>query len=127
MNALSPLAMLGGRVLISFMFIMSGFQKLGGIEGTQGYMEMMGVPGILIYPTILVEILGGLAVLVGFQARIGALLLAGFCVISGVIFHFDPADQMQMISMFKNFAIAGGFLFIVAMGPGKLSIEGRKG
>ena len=127
MNALSPLAMLGGRVLISFMFIMSGFQKLGGIEGTQGYMEMMGVPGILIYPTILVEILGGLAVLVGFQARIGALLLAGFCVVSGVIFHFDPADQMQMISMFKNFAIAGGFLFIVAMGPGKLSIEGRKG
>ncbi|WP_394170080.1 DoxX family protein [Saccharospirillum alexandrii] len=127
MNALSPLAMLGGRVLISFMFIMSGFQKLGGIEGTQGYMEMMGVPGILIYPTILVEILGGLAVLVGFQARIGALLLAGFCVVSGVIFHFDPSDQMQMISLFKNFAIAGGFLFIVAMGPGKLSIEGRKG
>lgn len=127
MNALSPLAMLGGRILISFMFIMSGFQKLGGIEGTQGYMEMMGVPGILIYPTILVEILGGLAVLVGFQARIGALLLAGFCVVSGVIFHFDPSDQMQMISLFKNFAIAGGFLFIVAMGPGKLSIEGRKG
>ncbi|MEP4548379.1 MAG: DoxX family protein [Saccharospirillum sp.] len=127
MNALSPLAMLGGRVLISFMFIMSGFQKLVGIEGTQGYMEMMGVPGILIYPTILVEILGGLAVLVGFQARIGALLLAGFCVVSGVIFHFDPSDQMQMISLFKNFAIAGGFLFIVAMGPGKLSIEGRKG
>lgn len=127
MNALSPLAMLGGRVLISFMFIMSGFQKLGGIEGTQGYMEMMGVPGLLIYPTILVEILGGLAVLVGFQARIGALLLAGFCVVSGVIFHFDPSDQMQMISLFKNFAIAGGFLFIVAMGPGKLSIEGRKG
>lgn len=127
MNALSPLAMLGGRILISFMFIMSGFQKLVGIEGTQGYMEMMGVPGILIYPTILVEILGGLAVLVGFQARIGALLLAGFCVVSGVIFHFDPSDQMQMISLFKNFAIAGGFLFIVAMGPGKLSIEGRKG
>ncbi|WP_127556113.1 DoxX family protein [Saccharospirillum alexandrii] len=127
MNALSPLAMLGGRILISFMFIMSGFQKLGGIEGTQGYMEMMGVPGLLIYPTILVEILGGLAVLVGFQARIGALLLAGFCVVSGVIFHFDPSDQMQMISLFKNFAIAGGFLFIVAMGPGKLSIEGRKG
>lgn len=127
MNALSPLAMLGGRVLISFMFIMSGFQKLVGIEGTQGYMEMMGVPGILIYPTILVEILGGLAVLVGYQARIGALLLAGFCVVSGVIFHFDPSDQMQMISLFKNFAIAGGFLFIVAMGPGKLSIEGRKG
>ncbi len=127
MNALSPLAMLAGRVLISFMFIMSGLQKIGGLEGTQGYMEMMGVPGILIYPTILVEVLGGLAVLVGYQARIGALLLAGFCVISGVIFHFNPENQAEMISMFKNFAIAGGFLFIVANGPGKLSIEGRKG
>ncbi|HET8903538.1 MAG TPA: DoxX family protein [Saccharospirillum sp.] len=127
MNALSPLAMVAGRVLISFMFIMSGLQKIGGLEGTQGYMEMMGVPGILIYPTILVEVLGGLAVLIGYQARIGALLLAGFSILSGVIFHFDPSDQMQMISMFKNFAIAGGFLFIVAMGPGKLSIDGRKG
>lgn len=126
MSALSPLAMVAGRVLISFMFIMSGLQKIGGLEGTQGYMEMMGVPGILIYPTILVEVLGGLAVLVGFQARIGALLLAGFCLLSGVIFHFDPSDQMQMISLYKNFAIAGGFLFIVAMGPGKLSIEGRR-
>jgi putative oxidoreductase len=119
--------MVAGRVLISFMFIMSGLQKIGGLEGTQGYMEMMGVPGILIYPTILVEVLGGLAVLIGFQARIGALLLAGFCILSGIIFHFDPADQMQMIALFKNFAIAGGFLFIVANGPGKLSIDGRKG
>lgn len=127
MNALSPLAMLAGRVLISFMFILSGLGKITGLEGQQGYMEMMGVPGILIYPAILVEVLGGLAVLIGYQARIGALLLAGFCVVSGVLFHFDPSDQMQMISLYKNFAIAGGFLFIVAMGPGKLSIQGRKG
>lgn len=127
MNALSPFAMVAGRVLISFMFILSGLQKIGGLEGTQGYMEMMGVPGILIYPTILVEVLGGIAVLIGYQARIGALLLAGFCVLSGVIFHFDPSNQAEMISLFKNLAIAGGFLFIVAMGPGKLSIDGRKG
>lgn len=127
MNALSPLAMVAGRVLISFMFIMSGIGKITGLEGQQGYMEMMGVPGFLIYPAILVEVLGGLAVLLGYQARIGALLLAGFCVVSGVLFHFDPSDQMQMISFYKNLAIAGGFLFIVAMGPGKLSIEGRNG
>ncbi|WP_028669343.1 DoxX family protein [Saccharospirillum impatiens] len=127
MNALSPLAMVAGRVLISFMFILSGLGKITGLEGQQGYMEMMGVPGFLIYPAILVEVLGGLAVLIGYQARIGALLLAGFCVVSGVLFHFDPSDQMQIISLYKNLAIAGGFLFIVAMGPGKLSIEGRKG
>ena len=126
MSVFSPFIMVAGRVLISFMFIMSGLQKITGLEGTQGYMEMMGVPGILIYPTILVEVLGGLAVLLGYQARIGALLLAGFCVVSGVIFHFDPSNQAEMISMFKNFAIAGGFLFIVAEGPGKLSIQGSK-
>lgn len=127
MKMLSPWALLVGRVLISYMFILSGWAKITGLEGTQGYMEMVGVPGILIYPAILVELVGGLAVLVGYQTRIAAVLLAGFCVLSGFLFHFDPADQMQMISLNKNMAIAGGFLFLVAMGPGSLSIEGRKG
>ncbi|PTY35836.1 DoxX family protein [Saccharospirillum sp. MSK14-1] len=127
MNMIAPWAMLVGRVLISYMFIMSGWDKVTGLEGTQGYMEMVGVPGILIYPTILVEILGGLAVLIGYQTRIAALLLAGFCVLSGFLFHFDLSDGMQVIMLNKNIAIAGGFLFLVAMGPGSLSIEGRKG
>ena len=127
MKMLSPWALLVGRVLISYMFILSGLSKITGLEGTQGYMEMVGVPGILIYPAILVEVLGGLAVLLGYQTRIAAVLLAGFCVLSGFLFHFVPADQMQMISFNKNIAIAGGFLFLAAMGPGSLSIEGRKG
>ncbi|WP_108126447.1 DoxX family protein [Saccharospirillum mangrovi] len=127
MKMLTPWAMLAGRVLISYFFILSGLSKIGAIAGTQGYMEMMGVPGILIYPTILVEVLGGLAVLIGYQTRIAAVLLAAFCVLSGFIFHFDLADQMQMISFNKNISIAAGFLLLVAMGPGSLSIEGRKG
>lgn len=127
MNAVSPVAMLLGRILISFMFVMAGLQKVGSIAGTQGYMESVGVPGILIYPTILLEVFGGLAVLLGYQTRIAALLLAAFCVLSGVLFHFDPSNQMQMTMLMKNFAIAGGFLFLVAKGPGGLSIEGRKG
>ena len=127
MKMLSPWAMLVGRVLISYMFILSGLSKITGLEGTQGYMEMVGVPGILIYPAILVEVLGGIAVLIGYQTRIAALLLAGFCVLSGFLFHFVPSDAMQMISFNKNIAMAGGFLFLVAMGPGSLSIEGRKG
>lgn len=127
MKMLSPWALLVGRVLISYMFILSGYDKIVHLEGNQGYMEMVGVPGILIYPAILVEILAGIAVLVGYQTRIAAVLLAGFCVLSGFLFHFDPADQMQMISFNKNIAIAGGFLFLVAMGPGSLSVEGRKG
>lgn len=127
MKMLSPWALLVGRVLISYMFILSGYDKIVHLEGNQGYMEMVGVPGILIYPAILVEILAGIAVLVGYQTRIAAVLLAGFCVLSGFLFHFDPVDQMQMISFNKNIAIAGGFLFLVAMGPGSLSVEGRKG
>ena len=127
MKMLSPWALLAGRVLISYMFILSGIGKITGLEGNQAYMEMVGVPGILIYPAILVEVLAGLAVLIGYQTRIAAVLLAGFCVLSGFLFHFDPADQMQMISFNKNIAIAGGFLFLVAMGPGSLSVEGRKG
>ncbi len=126
MNVFSPWLMLVGRVLISGMFIMSGLQKIGAIEGTSGYIESVGLPGFLVYPTILVEVLGGLAVLIGYQTRIAALLLAGFCVISALFFHFQPDNQMQMISFMKNITIAGGFLFLVAQGAGRISIDGRK-
>jgi putative oxidoreductase len=118
--------MLVGRVLMAIIFIVAGLGKIGGIEGTQGYMEMMGVPGILIYPTIALEIFGGLAILIGFQTRIAAILLAGFSVLSGLLFHFDLSNQMEMNALMKNLAIAGGFLFLVVHGPGKLSLDGRK-
>lgn len=126
MNALSPIVMLVGRVLMAIIFIVAGLGKIGGIEGTQGYMEMMGVPGVLIYPTIALEVLGGLAILIGFQTRIAAFLLAGFTVLSGLLFHFDLSNQMEMNNLMKNLAIAGGFLFLIAHGPGKLSLDGRK-
>ena len=126
MNAFNPVFMLAGRVLISLIFILSGIDKLTAIEGTQGYMEMMGVPGILIYPTILLEIVCGLFVLVGFQTRISALLLAGFTLVSGLLFHFDLSNDAEFINLMKNIAITGGFLFLVANGAGRLSIDGRK-
>ncbi|MCH8529794.1 MAG: DoxX family protein [Saccharospirillum sp.] len=126
MNAATPLIMLVGRVLMAIIFIVAGLGKIGGLEGTQGYMEMMGVPGVLIYPTIALEVLGGLAILVGFQTRIAAFLLAGFTLLSGLLFHFDLSNQAEMTSLMKNLAIAGGFLFLVAHGPGKLSLDGRK-
>ena len=122
-----------GRVLLSFMFIMSGLQKIGGYAGTQGYMEMMGVPGALLPLVILVEVVGGIALLVGFQAQIAAFLLAGFSVVSGFLFHFLPSlgmegmeAQMQMIGFMKNMTIAGGMLMVVAFGPGALSIKSGK-
>ncbi|WP_407491988.1 DoxX family protein [Pseudooceanicola sp. MF1-13] len=118
-----------GRVLLSFMFILSGFQKITGYAGTQGYMEMMGVPGALLPIVIIVELVGGIALLVGWQAQIAAFLLAGFSVVSGVLFHLVPSfamegmdAQMQMISFMKNMTIAGGMLMVIAFGPGTLSV-----
>ncbi|MFC3852370.1 DoxX family protein [Salinispirillum marinum] len=125
MKALYPVVELVGRVLLSVIFITSGWGKIGAIAGTQGYMEMMGVPGILIYPTILVEVVGGLFVLVGYQTRIAAVLLAGFSLVSGFLFHFDPSNQMEMISFMKNVTIAGGFLVLVAHGAGKISVDAK--
>ncbi|MBV7408631.1 DoxX family protein [Maritimibacter sp. DP1N21-5] len=131
-NALTYTAPLA-RLLLSFMFILSGFQKITGYAGTQGYMEMMGVPGALLPLVILVEVVGGLALLVGFQARIAALLLAGFAIVSGVLFHLVPsfamedamAAQAQMISFMKNLTIAGGMLMVVAFGPGAWSMSSK--
>lgn len=118
-----------GRVLLSFMFILSGFQKITGYAGTQGYMEMMGVPGALLPLVILVELVGGIALLIGWQAQIAAFLLAGFSVVSGFLFHLVPsfgmegmAAQGEVISFMKNVTIAGGMLMVVAFGPGALSV-----
>jgi len=127
-NALAYAAPLG-RVLLSFMFILSGFQKITGYAGTQGYMEMMGVPGALLPLVIIVEIVGGIALLVGWQAQIAAFLLAGFSVVSGFLFHLVPSfgmegmeAQAQVISFMKNMTIAGGMLMVIAFGPGALSV-----
>lgn len=105
---------LTGRVLISAIFIMAGINKISGYAGTQGYMESMGVPGALLPLVILLEIGGGLAVLLGWQTRIAAFLLAGFTVLSALIFHANLADQMQFILFMKNLAMAGGLMFLVA-------------
>ncbi len=114
-----------GRVLIASMFVLSGLNKISGYAGTQGYMEAMGVPGAMLPLVILVEVGAGLAVIAGWQTRLAAFALAGFSVISSLIFHFDLADQMQFIMFSKNFAIAGGFLFLVAYGPGAFALDNR--
>ena len=121
-----------GRVLLSIMFITSGLQKITGYAGTQGYMEMMGVPGFLLPTVIIVEVVGGIALLIGWQARLSAFLLAGFSLVSGFLFHYLPSlgmegmeAQGQMISFMKNVTIAGGMLMVTAFGPGALSVEKR--
>ena len=125
MNALNRIASPLGRVLIAAIFINSGIGKIASYAGTQAYMDSQGVPGALLPLVILVEVVGGLAVVVGWQTRIAAFLLAGFCLVSAVLFHLDFDNQMQTIMFMKNLAIAGGFLFLVAHGPGALSIDNR--
>ena len=125
MNAAYQFAAPAGRILISLIFVMSGFSKIGGYAGTQGYMESVGVPGSLLPLVIAVEILAAIAVIVGWQTRLAALALAGFCVLSAIFFHTDFANQMQMAMFMKNFAIAGGFLLLVAHGPGAYALDNR--
>ena len=114
---------LGGRVLMSAIFLMAGLAKIGGYAATQAYMEAMGVPGALLPLVIALEIGGGLALLLGWGARLAALLLAGFSVLSALIFHLDFADQTQSILFMKNLAIAGGLLFVTAAGAGSLALQ----
>ena len=127
-DKLSPYFNLASRLLLAYIFIMAGIGKLGAeaYAGTQGYMQAMGVPGALLPLVILTELGGGLLLLVGFQARLAAFLLAGFSLVSAVIFHYQPADQMQMIMFMKNLAIAGGLLLITQYGAGAFAIDKRK-
>lgn len=115
------------RVLLAHIFILAGLNKIGaGYAGTQGYMEAMGVPGMLLPLVILVEIGAGLAVLVGWQTRWAAMALAGFTVLAALIFHNNLGEQMQMILFMKNLAITGGLLLLAEHGAGAFSLDNRK-
>lgn len=120
--------LLVARLLLSVMFIMSGLQKLTDIAGTAGYIGSVGLPAATLGAWVagIGETLAGIAVLIGFQTRIGAAFLALFCVFTAVFFHADFGNQMQMIMFMKNFTIAGGLLALYAAGPGSLSVDGRR-
>ena len=105
------------------MFIPAGLMKMGDVAGFAGFMASGGVPAILAWPAILFEVALGTSMLLGFKARPMALLGAGFCILTAVLYHFVPADQMQMTMAFKNFAIAGGFLMIFAHGAGAVALD----
>jgi putative oxidoreductase len=116
---------LAGRILLAVMFLLSGLGKLGAYSATAAYMTSAGVPGVLLPLVIITEVGGALAIVVGWKTRTVAVLLAGFCLLTAIAFHRNFADQNQMINFLKNLSIAGGFLLLVANGPGPLSIDGR--
>ena len=105
-----------GRVFISGVFLLSGFNKLGNYEGTVGWMESFGLPGFLLIPAIILEILAPILIIIGYQTRIAAGALSLFCITTAIIFHTDFSDQMQLIAFMKNVALAGGFLFLLVNG-----------
>jgi putative oxidoreductase len=116
---------LAGRILLVVAFLLSGLGKVGAYSATAAYMSSAGVPGALLPLVIITELGGALAIIVGWKTRTVALLLAGFCLLTAITFHRHFADQNQMIHFLKNLSIAGGFLLLVANGPGPLSIDGR--
>ncbi len=114
-----------GRIFISLLFLLEGFGKIFNYEGTIDYMESFGVPGYLLIPAIIIEILFPLLLIIGYKIKFSALILALFSLLLALVFHSDFSNQMQLISFLKNFAIAGGFLIIFVRGGGKYSIDQR--
>ena len=111
------------RILISALFLLNGVFKISNYDGTVGWMEGFGIPGILLIPAIILEIVGPILIVLGYKAKIAAGLLSLFCIATAVIFHNDFSDQMQLGSFLKNIALAGGFIFISINGTKDFSLD----
>ena len=112
-----------GRVFISLVFLLSGVNKIGNYEGSIGWMESFGMPGIFLIPAIILEIVAPILIIIGYKVKIAAALLSVFCIVTALIFHTDFSNQMQFVSFMKNIALAGGFLFLVINGTKDFSLE----
>lgn len=117
-----------GRVFLSVLFIMSGFAKLTGLAGTAQFFAAVGLPAPMVVAVLvgLLELLGGLAILVGFKTRAVALVMAVFTLAATAVAHMNFADQMQLLMAQKNLAIAGGFLALAAFGAGIYSVDAKR-
>ena len=121
------------RILLALMFVLAGIGKLTGLEGTAGYIASKGLPlpMVLAVATGLLELVAGVLLIIGWQARWAALALAVFTLVASVLFHnywAMPAEQqmMQQLMFMKNLAVTGGLLFVFAYGAGTLSLDARK-
>jgi putative oxidoreductase len=118
---------LAGRVLIAAIFVMSGLGKVADPAATLAYMKAAGLPlaplGLAV--AALIELGGGIALALGYRTRLAATVLAGFAIVTALVFHSALSDQNQFIHFFKNVAIAGGLLQVVAFGGGQFSLDAR--
>ena len=115
-----------GRILISSIFLLSGYNKIFNYSGTVSWMEGFGIPGFLLAPAIILEIILPILIIVGYKTQLAAALLAIFSISTGVIFHLDLNNQMQTIQLLKNLGLAGGFLFIAVNGPKEWAVDTKK-
>ena len=130
MESRKDVAALVGRVLLALMFVLAGYGKITAYDGTAGFMASTGVPmvGVLLPLTILVELGGGIAVIVGWRTRWAALLLAAFTLLASMVFHnfwamTGDAVMTNMLFFYKNVAVIGGLLMVFAFGSGRLSVD----
>ena len=125
----NALVTLISRILLSILFIPAGFGKLSNIGGTAGFFAALGlpVPTVTVVVVGLIELLGGLAILIGFKTRYAAILLGIFTIASALVAHLVPWDQANQTNFFKNLAIAGGFFVLAQYGAGALSVDAKRG
>ena len=115
-----------GRLLLASLFIWAGFGKLMNPSGTAQYFASMNIPApsIAVWVVLIIELVGGILILIGFQTRWAALVLAIFCLITGFAIHLPGGDLPNMINFYKNLTMAGGFLYVVSFGAGIWSVDG---
>ena len=112
-----------GRIFISVLFFINGIFKINNYDGTIEWMDGYGLPGIMIIPAIIIEIVAPILIVIGYKTKIAAALLFLFCISTAFIFHNDFSDQVQLTSFLKNIALAGGFMFLIANGARGYSLD----
>jgi putative oxidoreductase len=123
MDAPAPYLITLGRLLLAPVFIQSGIAKIFDYAGTENLMEAHGLPGALLGPTIALEVLAGLLILLGLWTRCSAIALAIFCLVAAVAFHFELGNRMQMIQFLENICMAGGLFVLAGAGSGALALD----
>ena len=115
-----------GRIFISALFLLSAYNKILNFSGTMNWMEGFGIPGFLLGPTIALEIILPLLIIIGYQTKLASTILFLFSIATAFIFHSDFSDQVEMIAFLKNIGLAGGFIIIAVNGPKDWAIEKKK-